>query len=187
MTAIIRTKSHGDVQSGFVAIFTGLVRVGDICIPTKHFCEATRFVAEHPDTTSIKVMSYSAAKFETLLERQALDFMRSIERMEASNILQLMGPRMAEFDLSQHFVEQQKQGLSMEGWTPLKIEIDNTKAEVKAGEYVIGFDEFAEFSLYVVKGGFVGWMNQQFPDYASEAHEAIKSSKNELFKYIRED
>ena len=185
MTFVLQTLSHGNLESGFLMSYTSMLRIGDHAMSTRHFCEATKFIADNPQVKEIKLMCCKLADFESKFDEHITGYTGQI----FSLLNQGRGPatdqKRIQFELSAWKMAEQDKEITVSGWEGLTLQINPAAKEVKAGEYVIGFDQFAFFSWYIIRGGWFGWPEKSYPDYATEALRSINGSENELYASLR--
>jgi len=68
---------------------------------------------------------------------------------------------------------------------PVRV-IDNERS-ITLGDYRVSALHFGRMATYLANGGFIGWMNGQKPEFAEPTIEAIKNSRRELYREIREE
>lgn len=78
MTLLLRTQSHGTVESGFCGPFTNIVRLGDLYFKTEDLCKLIEQTAINPKLRNAQVASYTAEQFYKNLEGTKLGSERNI-------------------------------------------------------------------------------------------------------------
>jgi hypothetical protein len=65
----------------------------------------------------------------------------------------------------------------------LRIKISENHDSIQIGKYDIAADHFAILSYYVAKGGLLGFLDEDKPDFARLALKEIRNSKNPLYGF----
>lgn len=68
-----------------------------------------------------------------------------------------------------------------------QVEVSEDSGTIKIGQYVISAEHFSIFASYLAGGGFMGWLDFQVPEFAESALNAMKQSKNPLYKAIQQE
>ncbi|HLD02874.1 MAG TPA: hypothetical protein VJC07_04200 [Candidatus Nanoarchaeia archaeon] len=164
MTLFLRLANGQDVASGFFASFTQFSRIGKYTVTTMHLCELIRDIASTPDLTRAQIMAYDSEKFEEGLARYLDAMMRNPEDAPLFE-----GRASLEDELDLHD----------EGHL-LPITLSKTSAHF--GDYAIEAGYFTDFSVYIARGGWLGWKHP--PEYATSAKKALDESKHPIYRSL---
>ena len=187
MTLMVETESHGEVESGFYSTFTQFARLGEYAFSTRHFCELVQYFAKNPQISKAQILGYDLDKF---WEREE-DHMQEITRMiiEAG---QSYLPELQKSDTEQ--LERHRGEVCAEDEVDLydegrmvPVDVADDESAITIGEYRIPALHFGRMAVYLAMGGFMGWMNEQKPEFAEPTIEAIKGSERELYRELRDE
>ena len=174
MPAVIITRHHGEIEGGYYGAFTQFVRFGDYTFTTQSFCRLVSRLAETPETQRESVRGYVDDRFQ---ERYG-DYMTSLfENMDDTDPISSIEDHIAE-TAGEAPIEDELDvfGESIE----IPVGINKVSKEINLGVYFLSHEEFACFSHYVARGGFMGWQVKP-PEHAARAMQAMESSENPLF------
>lgn len=170
MTAVIRTKSHGVIEGGYFAAFTQFVRFGDYSTPTSRMCRLAARFAENAEKRSDSLLVYLDDIFTERLDEYVMRLQQAANPQEFLDLQREHKiPAEDEFDVFGEGVD-----------IPVNVNCD----EANVGVYTLSPQELAGFLHYVARGGFLGWHGNS-PDYATHAMEAMRNSKNPLFRFLK--
>lgn len=183
MTLEVLTKSHGGVESGFFGPFTQLARLGKYTFATKVLCLMSQYLAENPDKKEIEILGYDIDKFWEIEEEYCKNLVKLISNTPKSFISTFVGIYLEQ---NQGEVpEKDAQDLARKGEI-IPVSIDDDEESITIGEYKIADIHFGRMIHYLANGGLFGWEGEK-PDYAKSTTEAIKKSKNPLFKKLQKE
>ena len=188
MTLILKTESHGEVESGFYSTFTQFARLGEYTFGTRHLCELVQYLAENPEVNRAQILGYDLDKFWQRFSDNTQELIKMITEAEQSYL-----PELKRFDMERQLERQQGEvivedevDLYNEGrMIPIRV-IDNERS-IKIGSYKVSVLEFGRMAIYLANGGFMGWMNDKKPEFAEPTINAIKNSTRELYREIRQE
>jgi hypothetical protein len=179
----LETKSHGGISVGFIGSFSRFFFFDNkYAFSTKHLCELTQFLAEHPYSRKKDILSCDMETFWNHVE-DYLGEMIGTRRTDESGLLQLQ-----QYDL-QRIVDHQQEDHNLEDEIALSnngeiipISANKEGSLVKVGEYEMTSYNFGLMGYYATKyPESVG----EKPDFAEQAMQAISKSKNPIFKEIQ--
>ncbi len=166
MTLLLRTESHGVLESGFWGPFTQLSRIGEYSFSTRHMCDVAKHFADNSNALESRILSYDLNKFE---DREGLE--RCFDELDKKQ-----GEISVEDDVN----------LNSDGEiVPVRI-LEDEKS-ISIGKYRISSIEFGRMAIYLAEGGFMGWLDDNSPAFAAQTIEAIKNSKREFYREVREE
>lgn len=185
---MLETESHGVIESGFFATFTQFARLGEYTLATRHLCELVQHLAEHPDIREAKILGYDLDKFWQREGDHTQEIMQMVREAEQSYLPEL------------HCDEMERQLEREQGEVPLEDEIDlhdegrmipakvgNDGSSITIGKYRISALHFGRMAVYLARGGIMGWMNEQKPEFAEPTLQAIKESRNPLYTQAQQE
>lgn len=188
MTLILETESHGGVESGFYSAFTQFARLGEHTFATRHLCELVEYLANNPQVRQSQILGYDLDKFWQRQREDMQELANMIAEAEQSYI-----PELQRLDMERQLEGRQGE-ISIEDEVDLydegrmvPVRVANDEKSISIGDYRIAALHFGRMSAYLAHGGFMGWMNDQRPEFAESVINAIKSSKRELYREIREE
>lgn len=155
MTLRVATLSHGEIESGFFASFTDMVRLGGYCFYTKDVCEAITSLAKDPEERYMEMHAYMPDRYYKEMDDWTLEklLLRDMPRNNESA-----------------------------GAFPLAFLISKKADTVQVAEYAIEADHFAVFLDYVAHGGFSReWNEKSGPEYARTACAALEKTRHPIF------
>jgi hypothetical protein len=171
MVVVLKTLSHGNVDSGFVFCVTDITRIGDYHIPTRAFLEIIRFFAERPTETRFNAVVYS----ETLNYQAHARLIGRILNPKSSSTEEFSAASAnAVMDIAKPF----------EGGRKINIRIEDDGGKIRFGKYLIESGHFAFLVANVANGGFVGWGNN-VPECAKETLASLNISEHKLYASLR--
>ena len=182
MIYVLKTQSHGEIDSGFCSFFTGFIRIGELSTPTRHFCELNQVLAGNKDVKEVKLLTYD---LETYGERwsEALDDILSNFYTAEYNI-----PEIEQYNRGK---QSEAQGeVSVEDETDIfdKGKIITVKLSdrlISIDDYRLTHKEFSYFSYYVAGGGFIGWIDEKYPEFALATLRSMRGSGNKLYRTLQ--
>ncbi len=186
MTLLLETESHGTVESGFYSAFTQFLRLGEYTIATRHLCELVQHIAEHPDRREGRIRTYDLDRFYERFDENVQEFAQMVAEAQQSWLPELQRAdmeRRMENEQGQIFIEDEIDMYNEGRIVPVKISDNGSKITI--GQYVISALHFSRMAVYVARGGFVGWLNGNTPEFAETTLEAIKRSRNPLYREIQ--
>ena len=184
MTLIIKTESHGDIESGFFCNFTQMVRLGKYAFKTETLCNLVQYLAKNPDKKEIEISGYDVDKFWEIENKHRKNLAGLISDTSKFFVSQIVDIYIKEN--RGKLSEEDTQDLVKEGEI-IPIDIDNNKKLITIGEYEIEDIHFGIMMYYITRGGWIGWPENTKPDYAEPTIKAIKKSRNPLFKKIQKE
>ena len=188
MTLMLTTESHGDIESGFYSTFTQFARLGEHTFATRHLCELVQYLANNPALRQTQILGYDLDKFWERQGDHMQEFAEMITETENSYL-----PELQRFDLERRLEREQGEipveddvDLYNEGcMVPIKVTED--ERFITIGNYRISAIHLGRMAIYLARGGFMGWMNGQKPEFSETTIEAIKNSQRGLYREIREE
>lgn len=176
MTLVLRTKSHGDVDSGFFSGFTKLARIGDYAFETKDLCELAQILANNCQLKELKIHAYPVDSFFRMRDKYMNSF-ASLKSYSSKSI--------------DAYIEENQGKLSLEDKTDIigngiTISIKMERNAIRIGKYLVRNFHFGLMACYLANGGWLGWLdNKDKPDFAEPTVSAIKKSKNKFYKRLK--
>jgi hypothetical protein len=188
MTLILKTKSHGNIESGFFGPFTEFIRLGDYSFTTKDFCNLVKDIAENPDEKDGRIVGFDDpeeyfVKFRNNMNefaQEVLDAQKYHPKSHKSQ--QAYIDRQTEINGGRNSSEDRLDLQNNGKLIPVKI---TDKDSIVIGVYEIPAPEFSYMAVYVANGGFLGWKNNKKPEFAKSAIEAIEKSRNSFYKTVQ--
>jgi hypothetical protein len=190
---MLRTESHGTVEAGFFSVFTQFSRLGEYAFATSHLCKLVQQFAQHPAVREGRVLGYDLDKF---WQRQTEYFQELLEMVSRQVMLaDAMGHYPSELpytESDQRRMEQAQGEVLLEDEVdiynegkivPVKISQDGHAITI--GDYRIFAIHFARMAVYLARGGLFGWMKDRKPDFSEPTLQAIRTSKNPLFRGVQ--
>ena len=173
MTLVLKTESHGEVDSGFFSAFTKLARIGDYAFETKDICELTRFLANNPKLKELKIHAYPVDNFWKI-EDKYLNSFANLKDYSSKGIDAHIEKNQGKLSL------EDKTDVISDGMTiPVKIE----RNAIRIGKYLVENFHFGLMAIYLANGGWLGWLdNRDKPDFAEPTIQAIKKSNSRVFR-----
>lgn len=190
MTYILRTQSHGEVDSGFLSFFVGFIRIGELSMPTRHFCELNQLLASNDKIRESRILTYDLEKYAERWGEALNDLLNNmpssseylIPELEEYKRGQLMQSKKNQIEVSvEDEIDMHNEGKLV----PVRILDNGNKISIE--KYVLKHDEFAYFAYYVVDGGFMGWKDEKYPDFAMNALRAMKGSHNRIYRSLQRE
>ncbi len=188
MTLILETESHGEVESGFYSAFTQFARLGKHTFATRHLCELVQHLAKNPNVRKAQVLGYNLDKFWQRQGDYTRELMQMVVEAEQSYL-----PELQRFEMERQLERQQGEisveddiNLHNEG-RMIPVRVADDERSIILGDYRVSALHFSRMATYLAKGGFMGWMNSQNPEFAEPTIEAIRNSRRELYREIREE
>lgn len=138
MTLILKTESHGEVESGFYSTFTQFARLGEYTFATRHLCEFARHIAEKPNIKDGRILGYDLDKFWQRVDNHMEELTQIISEAEQSYL-----PELHKFEIDRE-LERQQGEISLEDEVDLydegrmiQIKITNDDSYVDIGKYKV--------------------------------------------------
>ena len=188
MTLILKTESHGEVESGFYAAFMQFARLGEYTFATRHLCEAIQYLAENNKTLETKLLGYDPDKFWT----GSTAYHQKIARLILEQAGQSTLPASKEAGLKKQLEQWQTEIHIKDGeddvYSPgriIPVTVIKEEQSILIGDYQISSVHFGRMSRYLANGGLFGWGNP--PQFAEITMKAIQNSSRELYRSIREE
>lgn len=188
MTLILKTESHGEVESGFYGAFTQFTRLGEYTFATRHFCELAQHIAERSNIKGGKILGYNLDKFWQKRSDYMGELIQMIIEAEESYL-----PELQKYEMDKK-LEREQGEISLEDEVDLYDEgrmipviVSNNESYINIGKYKISGLHFGRMAVYLANGGFIGWINEQKPEFAEATIEAIRNSKRGLYKEVRKE
>lgn len=177
MTLVLKTESHGEVDSGFFSGFTKLARIGDYAFETKDLCELVKYIAGNPELKELKIHAYPSDSFFKMRDRYINSF-ANLEDYTQKGIDEYIEGNQGKMSLKD------KAGIIQDGMSlPVKIEED----AIKIGKYTIENFHFGLMAFYLARGGWCGWPDEKDkPDFSEPTIQAIRKSDSPVFKKAKE-
>ena len=180
MTLYVMTESHGEVESGFYAVFTQFCRLGDYSFTTREFCDFLCYIADNPEVREARIKSYDLGKFQQRLEehrRYLVDVMSNVECEHEieKGICAVQGEAPAD-DMTD---------LSGETET-LNIQINSGCDRINIGDYELSAEHFGGMSFYIARGGVCGGV-EPAPEFAVITMNSIRTSKHGIYRKLQKD
>jgi len=188
MTLRLKTESHGEIEAGFFGIFTQFFRFGEYTFATRHLCELVEYLANNPQVLRSQIIGYNLDRFwQRRLEDEQRFAQMSAEAWQSA---------LPELQIS----EMERQSEHQQGHIPVQDEVDlynqgrmvpvivsDDEKLISIEDYCMEALHFGRMAVYLTDGGLVGWLNGQIPEFAESASKAIRHSKRELYRKIREE
>ncbi len=188
MTLLLKTESHGEVESGFYSTFTQFARLGEHTFATRHLCELVQHLAENPHVHKTKILGYNLDKFWQRQGEHVQELIQMTLEAEQSYL-----PELQRFDIDRRLESQQGE-ISVEDDVDLynhgrmiPVRVTDDERLITIGDYRVSVLHFGRMAVYLANGGFLGWMNGQKPEFVEPTIDAIKNSRRELYREIREE
>ncbi len=176
MALYVKTKSHGDIESGFLASFTKLARLGEYAFETRDLCSLASCIAQNPRIKELKIHAYPEEVFWDV-QRIYMNSFRLLEDYSSEDIGLFRRLNQGEMSL-------EEKSEVMDKGIILPIEVDKDK--IRIGKYLIGNFHFGLMAVYLARGGWSKWQDENNkPDFSDSTISAIKKSKNPFYKGVK--
>ena len=188
MSTTLKTKSHGEIDTGFQSVFTDFVKFGDYFFLSRDFCNAVKEIAQSPTVHKFELSGFPISEFDTevanAIQRMLGKSIASSMRKKEGEVRVEVGREVTEFDDKNPNGKKRKIH-SPNSFKQLNILISTSEKndEIKIGKYVVKSSEFAYLCYGIAIGGFAGWP-EPVPKFASELEQALKSTSSEVFKVL---
>jgi len=184
MTLILKTESHGEIESGFYSAFVQFTRIGEYAFVTKHLCDLIRDFAENPDAREGRIIGYNLGKFEERMDEYLGRLIQTFVEQEEESYMS--GSTSLDQRLESNEIDIEDEiDIYNEGQI-IHVEIEDNGSIICVGEYKISFCHFGIMALYLADGGFMGWRENEIPEFAEGLRSTIKTSQNPLYNIIQE-
>ena len=162
LTYLLETKTHGQIDAGFFSFFTGAIRIGTYAFVSAHFYELVQQLAIATDPIEERILAYSSHTFSKLWERALGQIISNPASYDAQTII-------PDLDVPSKTIV---------------VKMDTNWKSIFIGDYEIARNTFAGMIWYLIRGGWVGWV-QDIPKFIPPVIEAIKASQNPLFNGLK--
>ncbi|MBI2629433.1 hypothetical protein HYW74_05095 [Candidatus Pacearchaeota archaeon] len=186
MTLLLVTESHGEIESGFYGPFTQFTRVGEYTFSTRHLCELIEYLADNSKIYQSQIFGFNLDQFWQKEQEYEGELFKMILEAEQSYL-----PELQRFHVGSRLEEQQGQ-ISPEDEINLytngkkvPVRVANDERSIFIGDYLVSAPHFERMVIYLVNGGFMGWVDGHKPKFAEQTLEAVRKSKRELYKEIK--
>lgn len=177
MTLMLRTRSHGDIESGFCGVDVTMSRIGSYAFSTKELVTAIREVARNPELKKITMRA---------VDEEVYWHMHGVFLSEAASLIfseknpfDGKGPIKIEVGYDSSRLD----NVLTRFGKPVEFNVSESGEEIKVGEYIISDKHFGRFSHYLIGGGFFGW--DRVPKFAAGGREDLEASEHPLFRALR--